>query len=357
MPKKKVYSFEKLIKAIRSKNEVNAQELIAQMDTTELSKVDDYGNTALIVAIRNKLEKICEILISKMSDEAINQPDNNHDTALYLAIFYNLEKVCELLIPRMSDETINYRNVLKDAASKGFERVCEMLIPKVSYYAIDSSDEYGNTALSLAIKYGFKNIYNLLYRVKYQKLANELHNKIVNNTEVSAKDKAIMIDTIKDISQKIKLLTSKVDRGAVEASMRLLLNDKLTKLKFMIIDEQVDKLIEQQNINFNQLATKINIFQESVNDITSIIINDTTISAKNKLIMEGTVKDITDKTAILYSAVEIEKITIEMQKLIVDKPTKVKLMTIEEQVDELIENQHQDMINDINVLGDYSNFG
>ncbi|BBJ30909.1 hypothetical protein RAS_00180 [Rickettsia asiatica] len=39
------------------------------------------------------------------------------------------------------------------------------------------------------------------------------------------------------------------------------------------------------------------------------------------------------------------------QRLADHKLLKSKIISIEEQLDELIENQHQDMINDINVLG------
>jgi len=55
------------------------------MDTTELSKVDEDGNTALTLAVGEGLARVCELLIPKMSEQAINQVTNNGETALSIA--------------------------------------------------------------------------------------------------------------------------------------------------------------------------------------------------------------------------------------------------------------------------------
>ncbi|KJV81272.1 putative ankyrin repeat protein [Rickettsia hoogstraalii str. RCCE3] len=68
--------FEKLIEAIKAENTAEAQKLIAQMDTNELSKVNNDGDTTLSLAVLYRLEKVCELLIPRMSEQAINHIDN-----------------------------------------------------------------------------------------------------------------------------------------------------------------------------------------------------------------------------------------------------------------------------------------
>ena len=92
---KSMVMFEKLIKAIEAISEAEAQKLIAEIDITELRKVDKYGNTALTLAAMKGLEKICEALIPKMSEQAINQVTNTGNTALTLTAMKGLEKICE----------------------------------------------------------------------------------------------------------------------------------------------------------------------------------------------------------------------------------------------------------------------
>ena len=80
--------YEKLIYAIENEKEAEAEKLIIEMDTTELSKIDytDNSYTALIKAAQKGSSKICEQLIPKMSDEAINYINSNSNTTLSLAI-------------------------------------------------------------------------------------------------------------------------------------------------------------------------------------------------------------------------------------------------------------------------------
>ena len=67
---------EKLIKAIQVKNEAEAQNLIATMNITELSKVDNNGDTALNFAAWEGLSSVCEALIPKMTNHSINQTNS-----------------------------------------------------------------------------------------------------------------------------------------------------------------------------------------------------------------------------------------------------------------------------------------
>ncbi len=56
--------YEKLIEAIKAENTAEAQKLITQMNTAELSKVDN-GDTALMLAASYGLDKVCEMLMPK----------------------------------------------------------------------------------------------------------------------------------------------------------------------------------------------------------------------------------------------------------------------------------------------------
>ncbi|WP_256621243.1 hypothetical protein [Rickettsia sp. TH2014] len=63
-------SYDKLIEAIKAESEIEAQNLIAKMDITELNTVDN-GETALTLVVGKRLSTVCEMLIPKMSEQAI----------------------------------------------------------------------------------------------------------------------------------------------------------------------------------------------------------------------------------------------------------------------------------------------
>ncbi|HJD65540.1 MAG TPA: ankyrin repeat domain-containing protein [Rickettsia endosymbiont of Bembidion nr. Transversale] len=216
---------EKLIKAIEAENAVEAQRLISEMNITELSKIDDYGNTALTWAAGQGLSSVCEALIPKMSEQTINHVNNDGWTALTWAAYKGLEKVCEALIPIMTQQAID--SVVKDgifrgctalilAAYKGLGKVCELLIPKMSEQTINTVVKdgilKGHTALSIAKEKGFKNICDLLETNQKQILSenNELAetvNKFFHNpTSVSLCYQIITDDFAKLVADKLKVI-------------------------------------------------------------------------------------------------------------------------------------------------------
>ena len=320
-----------------------------------------------------------------MSDEAINYINSNGSTALSLAINKGFEKLCEMLIPRMSNETINrfYSNcdtALILAANKGLEKIYKILLFKMSNEAINRANIYGVTAQTIAKNKGFKDIVDLLQKIsnkniltdnisiekKYenqqeqifsenvnlQKLTDELNNKIADNITINNRDKAIMIDTVKVISQKLKFIISKIDKKEIATSLEELINNKPTKVKIMIIEERIDELMEQQNTIVDQL---VSIFQESVNKVGFKIANDNIINNRDKAIMKDALENIIEKAKELNDIVDVEKINVNIKKLIIDKPTKVKIMKIEEQIEELI--AQQNINDDVSVLGSDNMFG
>jgi len=100
---------------------------------------------------------------------------------------------------------------------------------------------------------------------------------------------------------------------------------------------------------------KIDGFQKLANGINDKVATNIAINAEDKAIIKDTIKDIINKAKELNNITDIEKITANMQELIVDKPTKLKLMTIENQLNEIIDNQN--INDDISVLGGDSTFG
>ncbi len=125
--------YEKLIEAIKAENTAEAQKLITQMNTAELSKVDN-GDTALMLAASYGLDKVCEMLMLKMSKRAINHVNKGY-TALIWATGNGLDKVCEMLIPKMSERAINHVNEYHDTAlslatKKGLKNTCDLLTNK-----------------------------------------------------------------------------------------------------------------------------------------------------------------------------------------------------------------------------------
>ncbi|MGX6960667.1 MAG: hypothetical protein ACIPMY_05605 [Rickettsia endosymbiont of Pentastiridius leporinus] len=66
-------SFEKLSKAIKSKDSVKVQQLISKMDISELIKCDKNGNSLLDIASHNGLAEIWKMIFDKMHDHLPNE--------------------------------------------------------------------------------------------------------------------------------------------------------------------------------------------------------------------------------------------------------------------------------------------
>ncbi len=251
------------------------------------------------MAVSKGLDKVCEMLILKMTEQAINHIDNNGNTALILAATSKrFDKVCEMLIPKMSEHAINHSDKDNDtaltlAAYKGFDKVCEMLIPKMLEHAINHSDNNGNTALTLATSKGLEKACEMLIP--------KMSEQVTNNGETA-------------------------------------LNIAKNKGVKYIYD----------------LLHKIDGFQKLADGINDKVATNIVINAKDKAIIKDTIEEIIHKAKGLNNTTDIDKITASMQGLIVDKSTKLKIMTIENQLNEIIDNQN--INDDISMLGGDNTF-
>lgn len=151
--------YDKLIKAIRNENTLEAERLIDKIKNIELFNQHGGGNTALILAADKKLPIVCKKLIPKMSNEAINITENTHkDSALRKAIRNDLDDVAQMLIPRTFKDNINVidrypgNTLLILAAKKGMKTVCILLISRMSdeLELINHVNKEGDTAASVA---------------------------------------------------------------------------------------------------------------------------------------------------------------------------------------------------------------
>ncbi|XVN43737.1 MAG: hypothetical protein RCG16_05185 [Rickettsia hoogstraalii] len=193
--------YDKLTKAIKEKNTIEAKKLIEKIENTELfNKANAYHNTLLHSGIEQGLKEISDILISKMSNEAINiiekhilSGEQKGETYLTLLASKGFGKACETLIPRMSDEAINIiDNKHKDSALKkvirnDMDEVAQMLIPRTSDDNIYVIDRYsGNTLLITAAKKGMKTVCKMLISRMPLELINHINNAGYTAASVAA---------------------------------------------------------------------------------------------------------------------------------------------------------------------------
>ncbi|HJD55796.1 MAG TPA: ankyrin repeat domain-containing protein [Rickettsia endosymbiont of Pyrocoelia pectoralis] len=167
-----------LREAIKTKNEVEAEKLIAEMDSTKLSQLQwDYFHESLMSAIQQGLEKTCELLIKKMPDSEINHIYSGGSNALHLAAESGLEEICKLLIKRMPDDEINR------ISSRGFSTL------ETSIDMTGGKDK----VFSLIINKVSKNIINNTFYQKTKKGKAFIKQKISENNE-KAKKLAILLN-------------------------------------------------------------------------------------------------------------------------------------------------------------------
>ncbi|MCC8369544.1 MAG: ankyrin repeat domain-containing protein [Rickettsia endosymbiont of Oxypoda opaca] len=205
----------------------------------------------------------------------------------------------------------NGNTALTFAAVQGLEKVCEILIPKMTEQAINVVTKAGETALTYAAGEGLEKVCELLI----PKMTEQAINQVTNND-----------DTVLSLFQQNGF-----------KNIYNLLNLKTNEQNNQIKKTNVEKNLAEDV--FEKIAYEINVK----------IANNATINAKDKSIMEDTIKDIINKAQLLNNTIAIEKITTNMQKLIVDKPTKLQLMTIEDQIDKLLEPQN--INDDVTILG------
>lgn len=107
--------------------------------------------------------------------------------------------------------------------------------------------------------------------------------------------------------------------------------------------------------NICNLLDKINDFQNLADGINDKVTTNIKINDKDKAIIKDTIENIVNNIKALNNITDIDKITASMEKLIVNKSTKLEIITIEHRLNEIIDNQNTN--NDISLLGGDSTFG
>ncbi|MFP3012154.1 MAG: hypothetical protein ACEY3D_04170 [Rickettsia sp.] len=102
------------------------------------------------------------------------------------------------------------------------------------------------------------------------------------------------------------------------------------------------------------LLHKIYVFQNLAYEINDKVAINTAINTIDKAIVKDTITNIVNTTKAFNNITYIDKITASMQKIIVNKSTKLEIITIENQLHEIIYNQSTN--NDVSMLGDDNNF-
>lgn len=259
-------SHEKLIKTIEERNKAEALKLIAAMNITELSKVNDKGETALTLAASYGfygLQEVCEALIPKMSEQAINQVTNDGDTALIWAACKGLSSVCEALIPKMSNEAINAvvkKGLLKGhtelsiAKAQGFKNICDLLSHKMDNKdslptEVTKQDET-QTDLKLTVK-----------KTPHEKLieainsCNKTSPEVIINILKLEKEKQFMIEAINNYNNTlVKELNSILNNNNPNNTIKMIWAVEIYKKLFK------EYLTVEKTENFKPLQNKIEDF-------------------------------------------------------------------------------------------------
>lgn len=146
-----------------------------------------------------------------------------------------------------NNRTLKHLDILGNKITpEGVKVIIEALRENTTITHIDlEQDNIDNTSKVIIEKYLQRNK-NL---ISFQKLADGINDKVDTNIAINAKDKAIIKDTIEEILHKAKELNNTTDIDKITASMQGLIVDKSTKLKLMIIENQLSEIIDNQNIN------------------------------------------------------------------------------------------------------------
>ncbi|WP_341788927.1 ribonuclease inhibitor [Rickettsia endosymbiont of Lasioglossum villosulum] len=87
---------------------------------------------------------------------------------------------------------------------------------------------------------------------KFQKLTDDLNDKISNNATINVNDKTKIAEQLKNIAYKAKLLINKVDIEQVTNNLQdLLSKNKITKGNILDLEDDINAIIDHQNINDN----------------------------------------------------------------------------------------------------------
>ncbi|WP_040255886.1 hypothetical protein [Rickettsia hoogstraalii] len=176
----------------------------------------------------------------------------------------------------------------------------------------------------------------------FQNIVVEAVSKLENSTTINEQDKAVLQDRINEISRTVKTFINNADINTMIKAVEELARGKITKARIAVVEEDLSEIIEQQIKLAEQIRTeKLTIFQNVVENMTTKIESSTTINARDKDIMQNSIKGIVIKVQRLANKTDIETITKSIEELISGKLTKAKLGVVEEDVDLLIEQQNK----------------
>ncbi|WP_342270589.1 leucine-rich repeat domain-containing protein [Rickettsia endosymbiont of Orchestes rusci] len=201
-------------------------------------------------------------------------------------------------------------------------------------------------------KLGAKELANV---IRFNTSLTSLDLRSNNIGELGAKDIANVIRSNTSLTSLDLDSNSIGNAGAKELAAALQSNNSLTYIDLYgnKIGDEEKKLIAgylQRNKNIAETNDK---FQKLTDELNAKVAKDANI--KDKSTMESTIKVISQKTKFLINKTDIEQVTVNIQELLANKLMKSKLIAIEEQLDELIEQQN--INDDISVLGGDSTFG
>jgi tetratricopeptide (TPR) repeat protein len=182
-----------------------------------------------------------------------------------------------------------------------------------------------------------------------QQATTEMKAKIASETKASDKDKQLMESKINAIAEKMRVLAKQEDVETITLEMAKLMSEaKITKGRLSDLEDDIDSLIERQDKTNERLA-KLELFQQTVEEIKAKVAADGRLTQKDKEIMEGRINSITEKMQSLAKQEYVEAITQEMIKLMSEaKITKGRLSDLEDDVDSLIGKQEEPI--EINIV-------
>ncbi|MCC8418063.1 MAG: ankyrin repeat domain-containing protein [Rickettsia endosymbiont of Glossina mortisans submortisans] len=217
---------------------------------------------------------------------------------------------------------------LIEAICAGNEAEAQKLIARMGTNELSKVNNDGDTTLSLAVLYRLEKVCVLLI----DKISEQDINHVNNNGSM-----ALTWAASKGLDKVCEMLIPKMSEQVTNNGETALNIAKNKGVKYIY-----------------DLLHKIDGFQKLADGINDKVATNIVINAKDKAIIKDTIEEIIHKAKGLNNTTDIDKITASMQGLIVDKSTKLKIMTIENQLNEIIDNQN--INDDISMLGGDNTF-
>ncbi|KJV81758.1 leucine Rich repeat family protein [Rickettsia hoogstraalii str. RCCE3] len=174
----------------------------------------------------------------------------------------------------------------------------------------------------------------------------DLHNNNISNEEVKLIAEFLTNNkTLKHLDISGNKITLEVVKAIIEA-----LRENTTITHIDLEQDNIDNKSKVIIEKYLQRNKNLMSFQKLADGINDKVDTNIAINAKDKAIIKDTIEEIIHKAKELNNTTDIDKITASMQGLIVDKSTKLKIMTIENQLNEIIDSQNINN-DDVSMLG------